>query len=445
MSSLASILLVLSGAAALTYQVVWARLLVLTLGATTSSVSAVLAAFFLGIALGSALAPRLLRGRSPLRVYAVLELSIAAFGLALLGILPNLEGVVLALPSQHVLWKLLVSMALLLGPTTCMGATFPVLTSATVEGRSGHGATLGRLYAANTGGAVLGALLSGFWFIPSRGLDGAGVIAVALNLACVVVVIASSRWLRPPAAVPLDEDGETSSRRPEDRRLALVVLATTGFVSIATEVGWTRFLILYTGGTLFGLSTILAVFLAGIASGSWIVRSRLEHVKHPRRWMLAGLVALSGSLLFTRELFRSPSGGFSRASVNGPLDHAASLLAHFGVLAVLLLVPTMLFGALFPLSTAIYCGSVAGTHPGPRPSLRGEHRRRGSRDRRWPASGGSPSSERAHCSPGSPSCWCSPRCPGFAGGCPLETSPGVPRRSSSFSWRASGGVFVSTR
>ena len=70
----AASLLILSGSAALIYQVAWVRLLSLSMGSTSASVSTVLAAFFAGLALGSYFAKRILRDRDgSLTVYVVLE------------------------------------------------------------------------------------------------------------------------------------------------------------------------------------------------------------------------------------------------------------------------------------------------------------------------------------------------------------------------------------
>jgi MFS family permease len=66
---------VLSGAAGLIYEVVWARQLVLVFGNTTQAVSAILTGFFGGMSIGSVIGGRIAdRVRSPLRFYAVLEL-----------------------------------------------------------------------------------------------------------------------------------------------------------------------------------------------------------------------------------------------------------------------------------------------------------------------------------------------------------------------------------
>src|SRR5256885_14147225 len=71
-----------SGATGLIYEVVWARMLGLVFGATTIAISAVLAAFMAGLALGSALAAKPgARIRRPLRAYALMEMCIGLYAL----------------------------------------------------------------------------------------------------------------------------------------------------------------------------------------------------------------------------------------------------------------------------------------------------------------------------------------------------------------------------
>ena len=66
---------VVSGAAGLVYEIVWSRQLVLVFGNTTQAVSAILAGFFGGMAIGSVVGGRLAdRVRSPLRLYGLIEL-----------------------------------------------------------------------------------------------------------------------------------------------------------------------------------------------------------------------------------------------------------------------------------------------------------------------------------------------------------------------------------
>src|SRR5437899_2389767 len=74
-----------SGCAALIYEVVWFQLLSLVIGASGVSLAILLASFMGGMCLGSLAYSRLVSAvRHPLRVYATLEILIAACGLAIL-------------------------------------------------------------------------------------------------------------------------------------------------------------------------------------------------------------------------------------------------------------------------------------------------------------------------------------------------------------------------
>src|SRR5438477_8296862 len=85
--SFLAICFLLSGATGLIYEVVWARMLGLVFGATTIAISAMLAAFMGGLALGSALAAKLgARIRRPLRAYALMEMCIGLYALIVPGL-----------------------------------------------------------------------------------------------------------------------------------------------------------------------------------------------------------------------------------------------------------------------------------------------------------------------------------------------------------------------
>ena len=72
-----------SGAVGLAWQVVQVRDFVPVFGAGAEAIAAVTASFLGGLGLGGALAPRLLKGRSPLRVYGAMELGVGLWGAAL--------------------------------------------------------------------------------------------------------------------------------------------------------------------------------------------------------------------------------------------------------------------------------------------------------------------------------------------------------------------------
>ena len=195
------VLFVLSGAAGLIYEVVWARELVLVFGNTSQAVSTILTGFFGGLAIGGAVGGRIAdRVRRPLRLYGMLELvlvlvvvltplSFRLIGELYRGIYPSLTEAPLALALVRFAFAILA-----LAPATLlMGATLPALTRYLTQGGRGIAGAFQRLYTANTVGAIVGTAAAGFVLIELLGLTGAllvgavcsgtaGLVALALDL-----------------------------------------------------------------------------------------------------------------------------------------------------------------------------------------------------------------------------------------------------------------------
>src|SRR5438477_9157285 len=168
MGLLALLCFFLSGASGLVFEVVWTRELGLVFGSTTLAISTVLSVFMGGLALGSVLAGRIAdRLREPLRTYALAEAGVGLYGLAipfLLTLYPALNAQMYRAVGEHrvglSLLRFAATAALLLLPTTLMGATLPLLSRhLAVRGEMnrqgggdlGHlGVKIGTLYAANT-------------------------------------------------------------------------------------------------------------------------------------------------------------------------------------------------------------------------------------------------------------------------------------------------------
>src|SRR5918997_6787625 len=116
---------ILSGATGLIYEVLWARMLGLVFGATTFAISAVLAAFMGGLALGSAWAGRLAtRIKRPLRIYGIIEIVIALYALAVPLLFRWIDYLYAFIWEQFrpgfyafSLWRFVLSCAVLLVPT----------------------------------------------------------------------------------------------------------------------------------------------------------------------------------------------------------------------------------------------------------------------------------------------------------------------------------------
>src|SRR5689334_11572213 len=165
----------MSGIAALIYQTAWTRQFAIVFGTSELAVATVLAAYMGGLALGAWLAERFLpRVNRPVFTYALLELGIAVGAIFVVPALLWVANVALqaffgnqpAPPdSDHAattLFYLLSAFVALALPTTLMGATLPLLARYAVGEEAQIGRRVGLLYAVNTAGAVLGALLTAF-------------------------------------------------------------------------------------------------------------------------------------------------------------------------------------------------------------------------------------------------------------------------------------------
>src|SRR5262245_33898363 len=191
----------LSGASGLAYEVIWLRMLGLVFGHTVHAITTVLAAFMTGLMLGSLIfSSKAGRMANPVRAYGVLEigigLSCALIPLALHLARPlyvTLHRVLNVSYDAFSLAQFLVVFVLLLVPTTLMGATLPVLAQALAASERNPGRAVGRLYAINTFGAVIGLASVGYVLLPALGNQTTSVIAAAVNILVGAVALALGR------------------------------------------------------------------------------------------------------------------------------------------------------------------------------------------------------------------------------------------------------------
>lgn len=207
------------GATAIVYEVGWTRLLAITLGSSTYAFTLMLATFLAGIVLGSLLFERWsARGGEPtLATFAHTQTLTALAATAFLIFfqkLPEIVPPILRATGESfaglILAQFVTSAAAMLPAAVVFGFNFPVVT-VLIAGRpetSGrYAAAVGKAYAANTLGAIAGAVSAGFWLVPRMGAFRTVALAAAANL-----VLAAVLHLRRP---------ESSGRR----RFVLVVPA----------------------------------------------------------------------------------------------------------------------------------------------------------------------------------------------------------------------------
>jgi spermidine synthase len=344
----AVLLLFLSGFSALLYQVLWTRELGLFFGHTVYAISAVLAAFMGGLALGSQLSGRLIaRVRSPLQAYGWLELGIGITGL-LFWLLPSaldpwyrwLYDTLSARFYAFNLTRFLMATLILLVPTTLMGATLPAVSAWRADRRRLADA-VGVLYAANTLGAVAGCLLAGFVLIEWLGVVETQIVAAVVNVAIGLAAIIVGRGVR--AAVP------APSKPSGADRLLLTVMAISGFTALACEVLWTRGLLFHVGTTTHAFTSMLAIYLLGLAAGSAISARMIHRLTDASRALstLQLLVALScAASLFVLDRAAPIVDDLVPPDASWLSLVTSSLLKS----AVTMLLPTLLFGAMFPVA-----------------------------------------------------------------------------------------------
>src|SRR5687767_10455160 len=148
----------------------WLRLLALVFGVTVYAASTVLASFMGGLAIGSYAAGRIAgRLRSPLRTFGLVEIGVGLSALATPLLLEAIKSLWIVLqpyvPSSLLFLtvaRFAGAFAVLIVPTTLMGATLPIVMRSALVQSGAIGRRIGLLYAMNTAGAIVGALTAGF-------------------------------------------------------------------------------------------------------------------------------------------------------------------------------------------------------------------------------------------------------------------------------------------
>lgn len=341
----AHLLMVLSGAAALAWQMVWTAEFGAAMGHEIVAVLAVLAAFFGGLALGAQMLGRTLaRSRWPGRWYAGCELLLLAWGLALTVAMPSLIDAAARLigPEPSVLrhWTVafLFPFLLLLPASAAMGATLPALERQLSTARS----RLGGLYAANTFGAVLGLLLAVFVAMPHAGLLRTALFCAAANALCAAL----AWWLWRDAPVTPITVADRPMPSTAGRRVPALLVAT-GVLGIGYEVLAVRVLSQVTESTVYSYALLLAMYLLGTAAGAAIYQRLAHRAGDPRRLRDRLLLALATTVLLSGLAL----GGADALCVwparwMGP-GAAGALAGEALAAAAAMWAPTLVMGALF--------------------------------------------------------------------------------------------------
>ena len=339
----------ITGATALVFEVVWTRLLLLSLGTSPAAVGVVLGAFMGGMAIGSYAAGwRFLTRHDPIVIYALLEGWVGAYGLASPALL---RAVDIAPPEL----QFGVALLLLLPATVAMGASLPLLSRALGQGTAQPAVVVGHLYAATTAGAFLGPIAAVFYLFPAFGLHATLVIAAGVNLVVFAGLLASRRVL--PEFVPI-EPREWQPREGRVDTIVLAALATSGAVAMVYEVAWSRTLAMVYGSSVYGVSIMLSTFLFGLAGGSALAALLLRRRRRPASrlalaWLLIGSAGTGFASLFIAQRLGFVFVDLYRlyGSVEG--RDPELFVIQFVAAALLMLPSTLCLGAMLPVATSV--------------------------------------------------------------------------------------------
>ena len=368
----------LSGASSLVLETVWTRELGRVFGSTTLAMATVLSVFMGGLGLGSFLAGKIAdRIERRALAYAIVEALIGVYALGITLMLAHYPAVNAAIfrmvgdgsSTELTALRFLAATLVLLIPTTCMGATLPILSRHFVA-RAGSGSsisrTVGSLYAVNTVGAVAGTFLGGFVLLPNFGERATNAAAAITDLALALAVLFGDRvFLARGARLARSNDFSyaaieeapplaTYVPSPAVRRAVLWAFACSGATAMIFQVLWTRSLVIVIGSSVYSFSLILLAFLIGLSAGAALVARLTANSSRPLDWLIAlhlmVAVTASGSYLMMDKLPQT----FLAFLRGGEFTVDGILFCQF-LLAVLALLPcTLCMGGVLPLTIRIF-------------------------------------------------------------------------------------------
>lgn len=343
-----------SGASGLIYEIVWMRLLSLTMSVTVYAVTTVLCAFMAGLALGAAIAGRFAhRASRPLLAYGCVEIALAAVALVTPTLLFHLGPIYASVHAAlggggfgFAVARFVLAFAVLLVPSTLMGTTLPLLSRAVIQNTEVVGRGAGALYAINTLGAVVGCMLAGFVLIPNLGLSLTNGFAATVSLAVGLCAV----WLGRDLITSTDHVAARLEPASSTVRLAYAAIAISGFTALGYQVLWTRGLEQFTHNSTYAYSAILATFLLGIAAGSAVAARVVDRLRRPLLGLGVIELVISASVLCAMLVYAN----LDRITVGivttlGGLGSWGKVVAVIFVQSSLvLLATTFLFGMTFP-------------------------------------------------------------------------------------------------
>jgi spermidine synthase len=343
--------------------VAWQKYLATLLGSDSEATATVLAIFLGGLAAGYALLGGLTRrvvaaarqrgeGARLLGVYGLVEGGIGLYALLFPFVFTGAQLVSYAVPAGHeaasFAFDVLLTVLLLAPPTILMGGTIPILTQGLSQSVEESTRVHAWVYAFNTAGAFGGALAGGFLLIPLLGLDGSMRAMGLVNLTAGAIFLLL-QWQTGHTALTPEPAGDAQGAAGARFGSLMVVAILSGFAMMSLQTVLNRIGALAFGASQFTFSMVVAVFVLGIALGSFAVSalSRIAPLLIAiTQWALVALLALLYFPMQDAPYYAHVVRVFFR---NMPQAFYPFWGAAFGFMLLVLVLPIGLSGALLPL------------------------------------------------------------------------------------------------
>ncbi|MCF6322966.1 MAG: fused MFS/spermidine synthase [Gammaproteobacteria bacterium] len=255
--------------AALSYEVLWARMLSLQFGVSIFGIVVTVSAFMTGLGGGSLLGARFVQTlRNPLLILALLEVAVALFAwftpqlFQAIDLWIGMSAEDGGLLQWYGLQGLVVFLVLFI-PAFALGLGFPMVLAMIVD----SDVSLSKAYALNTLGGALGALVP-LGLLPLFGWTVSIRLVAILGFTVALMIFLLSRGTK---AIPCEENGSHTTTQWLASRY-LLAYAGIGAAALILQVAWTRLFGMILLRTEYVLAVMLAIFLVGIALGSALVR-----------------------------------------------------------------------------------------------------------------------------------------------------------------------------
>ena len=358
-----------SGLCGLLYETVWLRLAFAQFGVITPVVSIVVSIFMAGLGLGSWLGGKYIAGFrqkfkvSAIIIYGLIEITIG-LGALLVPWLFKQTAAYLLVAGDMDSWTYLLSSSLGIGISIlpwafAMGATYPAVLEFLREFDDQDERQFGRLYAANTAGAVTGVLLTVFVLVEILGFRRTLVVAALINfLIGLMAILWGKQRYKVDQSIKAQKFVNQSMANCQPlsdndigtRKVGLLILFTTGFCLMAMEIAWVRAFAPFLGSLVYSFATLLVIYLLSNWFGAYLYRMNLANNQIKSKSILIVVLAISSCLPLL-------TANYEFSSFVG--DHLGTAFAR----TILLVIPVGMFSVLLGYLTPLLIDDISRGSP----------------------------------------------------------------------------------